>query len=333
MARIKDDHEGHNHSNFATYEKGLAKKLVDFNKELLEYFPETRYTSGKRTAGEGVGKNAKISRHNTGEAVDIGAENKEVYNFLTNDPRGVSLLYKYGLGVLDETSEEIMKATGATGAHFHIGSDSKLVAATKQRYEKLYANGVVSSLQNNDSENIVAIPLDIPVFKTFPGPQYAMTTPTGEIITPEMVYQTVEKEKIKEEKEQSSPERQEISATQMLVNEVKKKGLFQYYTEQPQEQVPQENTLPPAYSEDITQTPELSVPGSIFQMSKGGYKNDSPDKNNPVNIIDSPVITMENVSHPVLGIDDTGHTKLMMPEENYTFPGNRVLEIPIKNIS
>lgn len=40
-------------------------------------------------------------------------------------------------------------------------------------------------------------------------------------------------------------------------------------------------------------------------------------------------ITMHNVSYPVLGIDDTGHSKVMHPGHDYGYPGGQVLEIPM----
>jgi hypothetical protein len=39
-------------------------------------------------------------------------------------------------------------------------------------------------------------------------------------------------------------------------------------------------------------------------------------------------ITMQNVPHPVTGIDNTGHMILMQPEQDYKFPGLQVFEIP-----
>jgi len=39
-------------------------------------------------------------------------------------------------------------------------------------------------------------------------------------------------------------------------------------------------------------------------------------------------ITMRNVPHPVLGIDETGHMLMMAPEHDYRFPGRNVFEIP-----
>ena len=54
---------------------------------------------------------------------------------------------------------------------------------------------------------------------------------------------------------------------------------------------------------------------------------DHPEK---CTMIESNSITMKNVPYPLLGIDDTGHTKLMLPEKNYKFPGNNVFEIPLQ---
>jgi hypothetical protein len=39
-------------------------------------------------------------------------------------------------------------------------------------------------------------------------------------------------------------------------------------------------------------------------------------------------ITMRDVPHPVLGIDETGHMLMMHPEHDYQFPGRNVFEIP-----
>lgn len=45
-------------------------------------------------------------------------------------------------------------------------------------------------------------------------------------------------------------------------------------------------------------------------------------------MIPSNQITMQNVPHKVLGIDDTGHMQIMQPEQSYSYPGTRVFEIP-----
>lgn len=62
--------------------------------------------------------------------------------------------------------------------------------------------------------------------------------------------------------------------------------------------------------------------------STTGYKADSPDRNNPYNIIPSGRITMQNVPHPVMGIDNYGNAQYMVPGAEYQFPGETVFEVP-----
>ena len=52
-----------------------------------------------------------------------------------------------------------------------------------------------------------------------------------------------------------------------------------------------------------------------------------------VTIIPSSDITMKGVNYPVLGIDNLGNKKIMKPGNNYTFPGDVVLELPLKKQS
>jgi hypothetical protein len=68
-------------------------------------------------------------------------------------------------------------------------------------------------------------------------------------------------------------------------------------------------------------------------ISTKGYKRNSPDKDNSYNIIPSGDITMEDVDFPILGIDNKGNKKIMKPGKNYKFPGDIVLEVPIKKQS
>jgi len=46
-------------------------------------------------------------------------------------------------------------------------------------------------------------------------------------------------------------------------------------------------------------------------------------------MIPSNNITMKNVGYPVVGIDDTGYMQMMHPEQQYTYPGGKVFEIPV----
>ena len=91
------------------------------------------------------------------------------------------------------------------------------------------------------------------------------------------------------------------------------------------------------HSKKFTKTERRGLPGGpneVFTYVTGvfsteGYKNDSPDKDNPFNIIPSGNITMKDVDFPVIGIDNLGNSKMMMPGGEYEFPGDMVFEMPM----
>lgn len=76
----------------------------------------------------------------------------------------------------------------------------------------------------------------------------------------------------------------------------------------------------------------IGLPGGANEIdfSTEGYKANSPDRNNPYNVIPSGNITMDNVPHPVKGIDDQGNQQMMYPGYNYQFPGDMVTEYPVR---
>ena len=67
------------------------------------------------------------------------------------------------------------------------------------------------------------------------------------------------------------------------------------------------------------------LPG-LIKLSTQGYKRNSPDVNNAVNVIPSGDITMKGGDFKVKGTDNLGNTKIMEPGKNYKFPGNTVTE-------
>jgi hypothetical protein len=67
-------------------------------------------------------------------------------------------------------------------------------------------------------------------------------------------------------------------------------------------------------------------------LSTKGYKRNSPDVNNPYNVIPSNQITMKGVDFPVMGTDNMGYQQMMYPGQDYTFPGDYVTEFPMKNM-
>lgn len=64
-------------------------------------------------------------------------------------------------------------------------------------------------------------------------------------------------------------------------------------------------------------------------LSKTGYKRNSPDKDRPYNVIPSGDITMKNVESPILGIDNLGNSIEMQPGKDYSYPGDIVLEFKL----
>ena len=77
---------------------------------------------------------------------------------------------------------------------------------------------------------------------------------------------------------------------------------------------------PNEFLQDITQ-----------YISVEGYKSYSPDKNNPVNIIESSKITMNGVDFPVRGYGNNGKVQDMMPGVEHYDYGNAdyVVEVPM----
>ncbi len=69
-------------------------------------------------------------------------------------------------------------------------------------------------------------------------------------------------------------------------------------------------------------------------FSTDGYRSDSPDVDNPFNVIPSGRITMKEKDGkplkkgPILGIDNLGNQQMMIPGNEYQFPGTSVTEIP-----
>jgi hypothetical protein len=63
-------------------------------------------------------------------------------------------------------------------------------------------------------------------------------------------------------------------------------------------------------------------------FSIDGYKSDSPDVNNPFNVIPSGNITTKGVDFDLIGMDNLGNVQYMKPGKDYEFPGDIVFEVP-----
>lgn len=69
------------------------------------------------------------------------------------------------------------------------------------------------------------------------------------------------------------------------------------------------------------------------KITKTGYRSNSPDVGNPVNVIPSNIISMVGVEFPVIGIDNLNNYQIMYPGNEYKFDGDYVIEFPIRNQS
>lgn len=138
---------------------GLDNDLLGFHNELYKLFPNMVITSGRRY-GNGVGKLGNKSRHNLGQAIDIKVNN-DIKNFLLSND-GVNLMKKYKVGFLDESDPDTMKKTGATGPHFHIGKDSKLIGnyTTTPNYINYYPLQLPSSNNYEYPIDFNTLPVD-----------------------------------------------------------------------------------------------------------------------------------------------------------------------------
>lgn len=53
---------------------------------------------------------------------------------------------------------------------------------------------------------------------------------------------------------------------------------------------------------------------------------------NQITKVNSSNITMSGVSQPLLGVDNLGNSQIMLPEQQYKFPGSFVTEFPLNKI-
>lgn len=79
------------------------------------------------------------------------------------------------------------------------------------------------------------------------------------------------------------------------------------------------------YQEGLDWKPKnISKNGSVIKDDRGQWAYPGE-----ITEIDSNEITMQGVDYPVLGISDTGDTKMMEPGKDYKFKGKKVTEYPM----
>ena len=78
------------------------------------------------------------------------------------------------------------------------------------------------------------------------------------------------------------------------------------------------------YQEGLDWKPNnISRDGSVIKDDRGQWAHPGE-----ITEIGSNEITMQGVDYPVLGVSDTGDTKMMQPGKDYKFKGSKVTEYP-----
>lgn len=103
----------------------MHQDLVDLQNLFTKYNLPITITSGYREGA--TTSNGSRSFHATGEAMDIipteGHTFQEISDMIRNTPEIANFMKSHQLGVLDETTKEMLAKTGGTGAHYHVGRD------------------------------------------------------------------------------------------------------------------------------------------------------------------------------------------------------------------
>lgn len=101
---------------------GNMQELIDLMRDEGISF---RVTSGLRSGAKT--KSGKKSHHSEGNAIDIVPIKGQTFNDIVEQIRKSEKVKEYmrnhGIGILDETTKEMLAKTGGTGAHFHFGPD------------------------------------------------------------------------------------------------------------------------------------------------------------------------------------------------------------------
>lgn len=120
------------YTQLSSYTRGLSNDFLGLLEQIKSH-PDIagmfQITSGYRPGSRT--KSGNVSWHASGNALDIiptkGYTFDQLRQALIQYPDVVQYMQSKGIGILDETSPEMMIKTGATGKHFHIGKDKSAI--------------------------------------------------------------------------------------------------------------------------------------------------------------------------------------------------------------
>ena len=147
-----------------------------------------KITSGFRGKGDfrgGKTLQGKRSNHNRLDSqgkpmaydiVPINGNFEELLNLMYSNPRIVSWFKQRGYGILEETTPSVMKRTGATGKHLHIGPDTSARKMFNYRISKAQQGMKISPFIEYESAEIPESNLELPPINS------SLTDPPNNII-------------------------------------------------------------------------------------------------------------------------------------------------------
>ncbi len=102
------------------------------------YRGDNGFRGGKTASGKRSNHNRKDEYGNSMayDIVPLNGDFDDLLNRIYSNPRIINWLKSKGYGILEETTPNIMKKTGATGKHLHIGPDSSALEMTQKRLAK-----------------------------------------------------------------------------------------------------------------------------------------------------------------------------------------------------
>lgn len=119
----------------------LAKMSLQdlINEQKLPLIVTSSFRPGSKTKSGRASRHSQKDEHGNSMAYDIqpifnGKIDKSDQGFIKaqeiiiNNPTFRKWMEIHKFGILDETSPEVMRKTGATGKHYHIGADSTIQA-------------------------------------------------------------------------------------------------------------------------------------------------------------------------------------------------------------
>ena len=133
-----------------------------------------KITSGFRGKGDfrgGKTLQGKRSNHNRLDSqgkpmaydiVPINGNFEELLNLMYSNPRIVSWFKQRGYGILEETTPSVMKRTGATGKHLHIGPDTSARKMFNYRISKAQQGMKIAPFIEYESAEIPESNLELP---------------------------------------------------------------------------------------------------------------------------------------------------------------------------